>query len=178
MPNHHELKIDPAPFADLLSGAKTCEVRKDDRGFQVGDTLRLHEREDGDFTGRVLERVISHIQRGYGLPDGICVLSYAHAEVAQGKPVGVVLPEEKMRTGYDPSMGPVVWFGGYPKPGPLYTAPPSPDAELVGLFAECRGIVAKEVERWTRAAAILPVNSEIESALLARIDAKLTELGK
>lgn len=26
--------------------------------------------------GRTVYRVISHIQRGYGLPDGICVLSY------------------------------------------------------------------------------------------------------
>jgi hypothetical protein len=34
----------------------------------------------------------------------------------------------------------------------------------------------KEVERWTRAAAVLPVNANIESSLLKRIDAKLAEL--
>lgn len=73
----HALKIDPQPFADLLSGAKTCEIRNDDRGFQVGDTIQLHEREDADFTGRTLRRTITHIQRGYGLPGGLCVLSYA-----------------------------------------------------------------------------------------------------
>jgi hypothetical protein len=65
----HDLKIDPQPFADLVSGAKTGEVRNDDRGFEVGDTVR--------FPGGHC-CTISHIQRGYGLPDGLCVLSYAH----------------------------------------------------------------------------------------------------
>lgn len=69
----HDLKIDPKPFADLLSGAKTCEVRNDDRDFEVGDTVR--------FPGGHC-CTISHIQRGYGLPDGLCVLSYAQASAA------------------------------------------------------------------------------------------------
>lgn len=69
----HDLKIDPQPFADLVSGAKTCEVRNDDRGFEVGDTVR--------FPGGHC-RTISHIQRGYGLPDGLCVLSYAQASAS------------------------------------------------------------------------------------------------
>ncbi|WP_435654978.1 DUF3850 domain-containing protein [Brucella pituitosa] len=67
----HDLKIDTIPFADLLSGAKTAEVRNDDRGFNVGDTVRLTCTDD-----QTMDRTISHIQRGYGLPDGICVLSY------------------------------------------------------------------------------------------------------
>ncbi|QTO00531.1 DUF3850 domain-containing protein [Brucella sp. 458] len=71
MASEHTLKIDAQPMEDLLSGAKTGEVRKDDRGFQVGDTVRLTCAD-----GRTVYRVISHIQRGYGLPDGICVLSY------------------------------------------------------------------------------------------------------
>ncbi|QGA58250.1 DUF3850 domain-containing protein [Brucella sp. 2280] len=71
MASEHTLKIDAQPMDDLLSGAKTGEVRKDDRGFQVGDTVRLTCAD-----GRTVYRVISHIQRGYGLPDGICVLSY------------------------------------------------------------------------------------------------------
>jgi len=69
----HDLKIDPQPFADLVSGAKTCEIRNDDRGFEVDDMVR--------FTGGYT-RTISHIQRGYGLPDGLCVLSYAQASTA------------------------------------------------------------------------------------------------
>ncbi|WP_421565611.1 DUF3850 domain-containing protein [Ochrobactrum sp. EDr1-4] len=67
----HNLKIDAHPFADLLSGAKTGEVRNDDRGFEVGDTVHLT-----CIDGQTMDLTISHIQRGYGLPDGICVLSY------------------------------------------------------------------------------------------------------
>lgn len=83
MSNQHVLKIHHAPLADLLSGAKTAEVRRNDRGFQVGDTVRLMEvnPETLNWTGRPdLVRTISHIQTGYGLPDGLCVLSYAQAE--------------------------------------------------------------------------------------------------
>lgn len=69
----HTLKIDASPLNDLLSGAKTGEVRKDDGGFKVGDTVHLT-----CVDGRTMQRVISHVQRGYGLPDGICVLSYTH----------------------------------------------------------------------------------------------------
>lgn len=79
MSNQHVLKIHPAPLADLLSGAKTAEVRRNDRGFQVGDTVRLMEvnPETGNWTGGADHvRTITHIQKGYGLPDDMCVLSY------------------------------------------------------------------------------------------------------
>ena len=39
----HELKIWPQYFDAIASGIKTFEVRKDDRGFAVGDTLVLKE---------------------------------------------------------------------------------------------------------------------------------------
>jgi len=89
MSNQHVLKIHPAPLADLLSGAKTAEVRRNDRGFQVGDTVRLMEvnPETGNWTGAADHvRTISHIQTGYGLPDGMCVLSYAQAEQQEARP--------------------------------------------------------------------------------------------
>ena len=50
--------------------------------------------------------------------------------------------------------------------------------KLAGLLREVRVIVAREVERWTRAAAILPVNANVESGLLTRIDAALAEVNK
>lgn len=86
MSNQHVLKIHPAPLADLLSGSKTAEVRRNDRGFQVGDTVRLMEvnPETGNWTGADDHvRTISHIQTGYGLPDGVCVLSYAQPAVSE-----------------------------------------------------------------------------------------------
>lgn len=39
----HELKIWPAYFAAVLDGRKTFEVRKNDRGFNAGDTVYMRE---------------------------------------------------------------------------------------------------------------------------------------
>lgn len=48
--------------------------------------------------------------------------------------------------------------------------------KLAGLLNECRGMVVREVERWTRASEILPVTARVESSLLQRIDAVLAEV--
>ncbi|MCX7610250.1 MAG: DUF3850 domain-containing protein [Ignavibacterium sp.] len=37
----HKLKIYPEFFKEVCSGKKTFEIRKNDRGFQVGDILLL-----------------------------------------------------------------------------------------------------------------------------------------
>lgn len=71
----HVLKCDHEPFTALWDGVKTCEVRKDDRGYAVDDTLKLIEREHGIQTGRCMFARVLHIQRGYGLPDDVVVLS-------------------------------------------------------------------------------------------------------
>ena len=78
VPREHELKIRQTPLADLLSGLKTGEIRDcSDREFAVGDTVLLREIDDGrDYTGTVLRRTITHVQKHYGLPDHLCVLSY------------------------------------------------------------------------------------------------------
>jgi len=83
----HTLKTDPAVFADVLIGAKTFEIRFNDRDFRVGDVLRLLETEhDGAdmksgapliYTGREVTKTVSHILTGYGLADGWCCLSFA-----------------------------------------------------------------------------------------------------
>ena len=39
----HELKILPQYFEKVLDGSKTFELRKDDRGYEVGDILILKE---------------------------------------------------------------------------------------------------------------------------------------
>lgn len=40
---HHELKTLPSFFDAVIGGRKTFEIRKDDRGFQAGDTVTLRE---------------------------------------------------------------------------------------------------------------------------------------
>ena len=60
-------------------GAKTCEVRINDRDFRVGDVLELkefdHERET--FTGRFCTVHVTHVVHGgrFGLPENLCVMS-------------------------------------------------------------------------------------------------------
>lgn len=82
----HELKTDAEVFTAVLSGAKTFEIRFNDRGFQVGDTLRLRETvwpgeaikagKPLTYTGREVTKTVSHILTGYGLTDGWCCLSF------------------------------------------------------------------------------------------------------
>lgn len=95
----HDLKILPEPFAAVLSGAKTYEIRRDDRGFAVGDRLRLQEWIPGAprtrhceiyedayapafYTGRETLVEITHKTPGgaWGLPEGLCVLAIRRVE--------------------------------------------------------------------------------------------------
>ena len=40
---HHDLKCWPNYYKRVEDGSKTFEVRNNDRGFQSGDTVTLHE---------------------------------------------------------------------------------------------------------------------------------------
>jgi len=84
----HELKTDHEVFQATLEGRKPWEIRFDDRGFQIGDTLWLRETEStGEdmrvlgrplvYTGRFIHVRITYILQGpiYGLPDGWVVMS-------------------------------------------------------------------------------------------------------
>ncbi|MCL6443412.1 MAG: DUF3850 domain-containing protein, partial [Alicyclobacillus sp.] len=91
----HELKIWPQYFEDVLNGSKTFEIRKNDRGYQVGDTLVLQEwvekareldfrppwqeRTYGEYTGRECKRTVTYILNGpaFGIEDGFCVMGLA-----------------------------------------------------------------------------------------------------
>jgi hypothetical protein len=75
----HELKTWPGPFQDVLEGRKTVELRRDDRGFAVGDWLILREwdPESATYSGRQVVRGISHVVCGprWGLVEGYVALS-------------------------------------------------------------------------------------------------------
>ena len=50
----HEIKIAASYYDDVTSGRKRFELRKNDRGYKVGDTLKMLEFEDGKHTGRII----------------------------------------------------------------------------------------------------------------------------
>jgi len=76
----HELKTWPRFFHAMADGSKTFEVRKDDRGFVVGDVLNLREwlPEPGMCTGESLLVTVTYILRGFGIDDGFVVLGIKH----------------------------------------------------------------------------------------------------
>lgn len=73
----HELKIWPQYYCRVADGSKTFEVRKNDRGFQPGDEVVLHEwnpetedvehygfgdvKEEIGYTGKKLEFRIGYV---------------------------------------------------------------------------------------------------------------------
>jgi hypothetical protein len=55
----HLLKILPAHFADVLSGKKKAEFRRNDRAFQEGDRLVLREFDGSEYTGMAVSCVVT-----------------------------------------------------------------------------------------------------------------------
>ena len=73
----HDVKLYVKYFDDVLYGIKEFEIRKNDRGYHVGDTLVLREYDGMEYTGRHIVRKIKYMHIGtgeYGLSDGYCVL--------------------------------------------------------------------------------------------------------
>ena len=74
----HELKILPQYFEEVKNGNKTFELRKDNRDYKVGDTLRLLETENEQYTGRECNKTIVYILKDvekYGLMKGFVILA-------------------------------------------------------------------------------------------------------
>lgn len=61
----HDLKLVQPHFNDVKSRTKTFEVRKDDRDYNVGDTLilRLFDSETQMYDGEFLMRKITYLLR-------------------------------------------------------------------------------------------------------------------
>lgn len=61
----HDLKTRPEYFAYLWSGDKTFELRKDDRGYWVGDTLLLREWSSAKgYSGRQIKAEVTFVLSG------------------------------------------------------------------------------------------------------------------
>lgn len=71
----HDIKIVPSCYKDVVSGKKRFELRKNDRGYKPGDSLRMTEFEDGKYTGRsIIADVIYMLENYTGLEEGYCIL--------------------------------------------------------------------------------------------------------
>jgi len=92
----HELKTDKQVFDEVASGRKTFEIRKDDRGFEVGDFLVLRktlrtgeEMKQGwplEYVGPPIYVYVTYILRGpiYGLADGWVIMSITPRDGCSG----------------------------------------------------------------------------------------------
>ena len=71
----HEIKIAASYYDDVTSGRKRFELRKNDRGYKVGDSLKMLEFADGRHTGRIIDADIIYMLEEYaGLEEGYCIL--------------------------------------------------------------------------------------------------------
>lgn len=86
----HELKTWPPFFQAIVDGRKTFEVRRNDRGFQAGDRLRLREWDPSEsmqpvsfrYSGREVHVLVTYVLTGesFGVKDGFCVMGLALTE--------------------------------------------------------------------------------------------------
>ena len=90
MAQTHELKCWPEFYEAIVGQSKTFDLRKNDRGFAVGDDIILREWEpNGHFyTGNFISRRISYILEHrpdagcaatFGLREGYVILSLANS---------------------------------------------------------------------------------------------------
>lgn len=91
----HVLKTWPEPFVAIIDRKKRFEIRRDDRGFAVGDVLNLKEWDpslkwpysesssfNGNYTGRECFVTVTYLVPGgrWGLPADVCVMSISDPE--------------------------------------------------------------------------------------------------
>lgn len=85
MPVVHEVKCWPNYFDAIESGEKPFDVRRDDRGYQKGDTLFLRRYdpakliESDKYTGSEMNKEITYVLTGgqFGIEPGYVVLGLA-----------------------------------------------------------------------------------------------------
>jgi hypothetical protein len=76
----HELKTWPEFFQAIERGDKTFEARKNDRGFQRGDTLHLREWDPNrvainrGYTGNAFTVKVTYVLSGFGIEPGYVVM--------------------------------------------------------------------------------------------------------
>lgn len=78
----HSIRLAKTYFNDVASGKKSFELRKNDRGYKVGDMLEMLEFADGRNTGRIIQAEVAYMLEGYtGLEEGYCILGISVKKV-------------------------------------------------------------------------------------------------
>lgn len=74
---NHDLKLSQKYFKDVGRGIKTFEIRKNDRNYQVGDTIFFHEVEEetGEYTGWGSKKFKITYITDYAQQDGYVVMA-------------------------------------------------------------------------------------------------------
>lgn len=73
----HKIKIKEGYFDEILQGNKTCEIRFNDRDYQVDDTVVLCEVDNLNLpTLREQKIRITHVLSGWGLKENYVALSF------------------------------------------------------------------------------------------------------
>ena len=77
---NHNIKIKQCFLIHIIEGRKTFEIRKNDRDYQVGDTITFLAIEDEsynvyDVVGSVPMYEITYIHSGLGMQEGYIVMS-------------------------------------------------------------------------------------------------------
>jgi len=72
------LTTPPKVFESIKAGLKKAVFRLINRNFKPGDTLILQEYEPLTkiYTGDEVTVAITHIQTGFGIPHGYCMMSF------------------------------------------------------------------------------------------------------
>lgn len=71
----HQIKLAAMFFDDVASGRKSFEIRKNDRGYKVGDILEMMEFKSGKETGRMVRVKVTYMMEEYtGIEEGYCVM--------------------------------------------------------------------------------------------------------
>lgn len=141
----HELKTWTSVFPAVVSRAKTLDLRFDDRGFRVGDTLALNEYDPTEqrYTGRRCTRQVTHVLRGgqFGLEPGYVALSLADSDGEREPATPVPSATEVARAawrgfwpGTEPDGSPDVIVAALADHGLLTTDPPPPPSRRGGLL--------------------------------------------
>lgn len=163
----HTLKCWTEQFAEVRSGRKTFEFRRDDRCFAVGDVLDLREFDPIGmmYSGQFELRRVKHIlSSGFGLPDGYVVMSMEAVEccgqpVHDGDPCGYILeccgkyrtpsPVDQMLGWQDISTAPKTGEEFIARTGPEWSSfSCSWDGEMFVHYDRDDGIIAYGPKQW------------------------------